>query len=92
MPKIAVDKFLTFFIYAYDALHEPPHMHVVKERGSRQRSAKIWLEPLAVADTGSLTPREISRALKVIAANREGLIDSFTRVKNGRRVRTRWLR
>lgn len=92
MPKIAVDKFLTFFIYAYDALHEPPHMHVVKERGSRQRSAKIWLEPLAVADTGSLTPREISRALKVIAANRETLIDSFNSIKNGRRVRTRRLR
>ena len=39
MPKIAVFKFLTFFIYAYDALNEPPHLHIVKEReiGNVQR-------------------------------------------------------
>jgi hypothetical protein len=30
MPKIAIYKFLTFFIVAYDALKEPPHLHVVK--------------------------------------------------------------
>ena len=41
MPKIAVYKFLTFFIYAFDALNEPPHLHIVKEKGNRQRSAKI---------------------------------------------------
>jgi hypothetical protein len=34
MPKIAVYKFLTFFIFSYDALNEPPHLHVVKEKGT----------------------------------------------------------
>lgn len=34
MPKIAVYKFLTFFIFSYDALNEPPHMHVAKEKAS----------------------------------------------------------
>ena len=43
MPKIAIYKFLTFFIFAYDALNEPPRMHIAKEKGKRQRSAKIWL-------------------------------------------------
>ncbi len=42
MPKIAIYKFLTFFIVAFDAQKEPPHLHVVKEKGNRQRSAKIW--------------------------------------------------
>lgn len=51
MPKIAVYKFLTFFIFAYDVLNEPPHLHIVKEKGTRQRSAKIWLETFKVAET-----------------------------------------
>jgi len=34
MPKIAVYKFLTFFIYAFDALNERPHLHIVKEKGN----------------------------------------------------------
>ena len=41
MPKIAVYKFLTFYIFAYDAQNEPPHLHIAKEKGNRQRFAKI---------------------------------------------------
>lgn len=55
MPKIAVYKFLTFFIIATDTLNEPPHLHIAKEKGNRQRSAKIWLETFKVADKGSLS-------------------------------------
>jgi len=40
MPKIAIYKFLNFFIYAFDAINEPPHLHIAKEKGNRQRSAK----------------------------------------------------
>lgn len=54
MPKIAVYKFLTFFIFAFDALNKPPHLHVAKEKGCRQRSAKIWIESLKIADKGLL--------------------------------------
>jgi hypothetical protein len=54
MPKIAVYKFLTFFIFAYDAMNEPPHLHIVKERGNRQRSAKIWLDTLKVVEVRTL--------------------------------------
>jgi hypothetical protein len=38
MPKIAIYKFLTFFIFAFDAINEPPHLHIAKEKGNRQRS------------------------------------------------------
>jgi hypothetical protein len=41
MPKIAIYKFLTFFIFAFDAIIEPPHLHIAKDKGNRQRSAKI---------------------------------------------------
>jgi len=54
MPKIAVYKFLTFYIFAFDALNEPPHLHIAKEKGNRQRSAKIWLETLKIAEKRNL--------------------------------------
>ena len=54
MPKIAVYKFLTFYIFAFDELNEPPHLHIAKEKGNRQRSAKIWLETLKIAEKRNL--------------------------------------
>lgn len=88
MPKIAIYKFLTFFIFAFDALREPPHLHVVKEKGSRQRSAKIWLETFKVAEKGTLNERELNMAIKLIKKNQLELIESFNRVKNGKKITT----
>jgi Domain of unknown function (DUF4160) len=88
MPKIAVYKFLTFFIFAFDALNEPPHLHIVKEKGNRQRSAKIWLESLKVSEKGTLTEKELKQALSLIKENKKILIDAFYKVKNGQKVTT----
>ncbi|MEI6434857.1 MAG: DUF4160 domain-containing protein [Bacteroidota bacterium] len=88
MPKIAIYKFLTFFIFAYDALNEPPHLHIAKEKGKRQRSAKIWLTTLEVADKGSLSESDLNQAIKIIRDNQQILIDSFNNVKEGKKVTT----
>jgi hypothetical protein len=88
MPKIAIYKFLTFFIYAFDALNEPPHLHIVKEKGNRQRSAKIWLETYKVAEQGTLSEKEINQALTLIKKNQTILIESFNKVKNGQKIST----
>lgn len=88
MPKIAIYKFLTFFIFAYDALNEPPHLHVVKEKGSRQRSAKIWLETLIVADQGSLSEKEINKAISLIKSNQKDLLNAFHKVRSGKKIKT----
>jgi hypothetical protein len=88
VPKIAVYKFLTFFIFAYDALNEPPHLHVVKEKGNRQRSAKIWLETLKVAEIGTLNEKELNQVISLIKENQIILIDSFNKVKNGQKITT----
>jgi len=69
MPKIAIYKFLTFFIYAYDALNEPPHLHIAKAKGSRQRSAKIWLETFKVAETGTLNEKDLNLAISLMKKN-----------------------
>jgi hypothetical protein len=88
MPKIAVYKFLTFFIYAYDSLNEPPHLHVVKEKGSRQRSAKIWLETIKVVEKGTLNDKELNQAIILIEKNQKVLIESFNKVRNGLKITT----
>ena len=88
MPKIAIYKFLTFYIFGYDALNEPPHMHIAKEKGNRQRSAKIWLKTLEVAEKGSLTDMDLNKALRIIKDNQQIFIDAFNRVKEGKKVKT----
>lgn len=88
MPKIAIYKYLTFFIFAYDALNEPPHLHIVKEKGNRQRSAKIWLESFEVAEKGTLNEKEINQAINLIKANKKTLIQSFNKVKYGQKITT----
>ena len=88
MPKIAVYKFLTFFIFAFDTLNEPPHLHIAKEKGNRQRSAKIWLETFKVTDKGSLSETDLKQAIKVIKENQEAFINSFNNVKAGKKITT----
>lgn len=88
MPKIAIYKFLTFFIFAFDAFNEPPHLHIAKEKGNRQRSAKIWLETLKIADKGSLSETDIKLAIKVVKENQAKFIESFNNVKVGKKIST----
>ena len=88
MPKIAIYKFLTFFIFAYDALNEPPHLHIVKEKGNRQRSAKIWLDTFEVTESGTLNEKELNLAIGLIIKNQSLLVDSFKKVKNGEKITT----
>ena len=88
MPKIAIYKFLTFYIFAFDALNEPPHLHIAKEKGNRQRSAKIWLNTLEVANKGSLSDKDLNVALKLIENNKKILISAFNKIKEGKKIKT----
>lgn len=88
MPEIAICKFLTFYIFAFDTFKEPPHLHIAKEKGNRQRSAKIWLNTLVVAERGSLTDADINLSLRLIKNNQQLLIDAFNKVKAGKKITT----
>lgn len=88
MPKIAVFKYLTFFIYAYDAMHEPPHLHVAHVKKMRQRTAKIWIENLAIANPGSLSSKELNLAQKLIKKNKINLLNHFYSVKAEQKIVT----
>lgn len=88
MPKLAIYKFLTFYIFAFDVLKEPPHVHIAKEKGNRQRSAKIWLKTLEIAEKGSLTTEDLNISLKLIAKHQDKFIKSFEKIKEGKKVKT----
>lgn len=69
-------------------MNEPPHMQIAKEKGTRQRSPKIWLKPLEVAERGSLTDTDLNKALKIISYHQQVFIDAFNQVKEGKKVKT----
>jgi hypothetical protein len=63
-------------------------LHIAKEKGNRQRSAKIWLETIKVAEKGSLSETDLKQAIKVIKENQSKLIESFNKVKAGKKITT----
>ena len=88
MPKIAIYKLLTFLINSFDVLKQPPHLYIVKEKGMRQKSAKIWLRTLEIAEKGTLTDTDIKLALKIIKLHQVELLESFENYKQGKEVKT----
>ncbi len=64
------------------------HTCIAREKGNRQRSAKIWLTTLKVEESGSLSEQELNTALKLIEKNQQDLINSFNKVKEGKKITT----
>jgi hypothetical protein len=87
IPKIVIYKFLTFFIYSFDVLKEPPHLHIVKEKGMTQKSEKIWLRTLQITEKGTLTDTDLKLALKIIKLHQAELLESFEKFKEGKKVK-----
>lgn len=87
-PKVLQDKDLIFWFHSHDARNENrPSVHVGKNSQDDFSDPKIWLEPLIeIAREGySLRTHELNRALRVIRANREYLLEEW----NGYRKRAR---
>lgn len=79
---------LTFYIFSFDALNEPPHLHVVRERSSRQRSSKIWLNSCQIEERGSLSEKEINLVVALVKNNQKILIEAFNKAKDGKKIKT----
>jgi cytochrome c556 len=62
-------------------MNEPLHLHVAKEKGNRQRSAKIWLKTLQFAEKGSLTEKELNTVLQLVKQHQTILLKQFEEVK-----------
>ena len=73
MPVLLREGPYRFFFYSADGV-EPPHVHVRRDR----LTAKFWLDPLALSNSGGMRSSEIRRIERVVDANR----DSFLREWN----------
>ena len=87
MPKLAVYKFLTFFIVSYD-LSERLHVHVNKAKGYNTRSAKIWLDSLEIFEKGDLTPKDLKMALDILTLHQQEFIEQINKFAKGEKIST----
>lgn len=63
-------------------------MHIAKEKRNHQRSAKIWLKTLEIAEKGSLTDTDLNKALKIIKDNLQFFMDAFDKLKERKKIKT----
>jgi hypothetical protein len=61
-----------FFFYAGDR-DEPSHVHVERE----DNTAKFWLDPVRLQNSGGFSRSEISRIQRLVEENREDLLRSW---------------
>jgi hypothetical protein len=61
-----------FFFYSGDG-SEPPHVHVQRD----ERIAKIWLEPVRLADGGTFSRVETARVSAIVRNNVDLLLRSW---------------
>ena len=61
-----------FFFWMND-LSEPPHVHVSREG----RTAKFWLAPVRLDDTGRLRADDIRRIARIIESNEEAFLEEW---------------
>jgi hypothetical protein len=88
MPKIAIFQAFTFYIFIYDVLNEPPHLHITKNKKGYNNSAKIWLETLIFAEIGDFNEKELNFIEKLVGFNKSKLLAAFEEVKKGKKVQT----
>lgn len=84
MPKIAIYKFLVFFIVSYD-LNERYHLHIVNSKSRKTKAAKIWLDPTEVFEKGDLKNSEIKLAIKLIEENKKDIIHKINNFAEGKK-------
>ena len=74
MPVVFRESGLRYFFFSNEgAPRERPHIHV---KGGGQ-DAKIWLDPLSVANSYGFNSREIARIIQVVMDNRDLILRAW---------------
>lgn len=71
MPTVLREEGCRLYFYSHEN-NEPPHVHVDKGGGS----AKIWLDPVTVARSVGLPPRDLGDILRLVRRNRARLLEA----------------
>jgi hypothetical protein len=72
MPTILREGPYRFFFYSGDR-DEPYHVHAERN----DKIAKVWLDPMRLHSSGGFNRAEISKILKIIADQRELMMEAW---------------
>jgi Domain of unknown function (DUF4160) len=72
MPTVLLIGPYRFFFYAGDH-NEPPHIHVERD----DNTAKFWLAPIRLQNSGGFGRKEISQIQKLVNENQGYLLRSW---------------
>jgi hypothetical protein len=70
LPTLLRESGYRVYFYSHDC-REPPHVHV--DRGGCR--AKVWLQPVAVAQNIGYPVHELNEILRVVKAEREAILE-----------------
>lgn len=65
-----------FYFYPYDVLHEPPHIHVGRDRDE----AKFWLDPVALERNRGFAGHELRTIEALVREHEAELITAWNDV------------
>jgi Domain of unknown function (DUF4160) len=87
MPKVLEDTKDNLFVYIYTNDHEPAHVHIFKGRKKETNltEAKINIgseekRPSVVVADETMSDKDIVKALKLVAANQEMLLNKWQEI------------
>ena len=72
MPTVLRTGPYRFYFYSADGI-EPPHVHVERDH----QTAKFWLKPVRLQESGGFSRLEIGRLHRIIEDNRDDLLRSW---------------
>jgi hypothetical protein len=61
-----------FYFFSHEP-NEPPHIHVDRDN----LSAKVWLQPVALARNVGFSAHELTRILELVEENRQLLLEAW---------------
>ena len=72
MPTVLRKNGFRFFFYSNEGT-EPAHIHIVGRNGE----LKVWMNPVAIAKTYNLSPKDQKEAIKIVLENRQLILDKW---------------
>ena len=72
MPTVLRVRGYRFYFYSHEP-NEPPHVHIDKAGAS----AKIWLEPVAIARNSGFAAAELAELVRLVQQSRVALMEAW---------------
>ena len=72
MPTVLRANGFRVYFYSHEP-GEPPHVHV--DRGDS--TAKVWLDPIALAGSAGFSARELSDVTRLVRTHRTALLEAW---------------